>query len=428
MTMPDHEPSGSAQDRTRPLLSNGLLLFCVLVLSAVVVFQNFQLRQATTSERPDNEPLREVSDGASSAVVPPESKKPSDAARDNASLPTEPPSSAPAPPIAVASHGQREEGEKATIGLFAAASPSVVHITTHALERDFFSLNVMEIPQGTGTGFVWDKQGHVVTNFHVIEDADTASVALSDQSIWQAELVGVAPEKDLAVLKIDAPVEKLQPLLVGTSEDLEVGQNVFAIGNPFGLDQTLTTGVISALGREINSRTGRPIKNVIQTDAAINPGNSGGPLLDSQRRLIGVTTAIYSPSGAYAGIGFAIPVDEVSRVVPALIKHGKIIRPGLAVTFAPDAWTQRIGLEGVLVLYVEPNSSASAAGLRPTRRDRLGNVYLGDVITAVDETPVRSMNDLLTVFEEHKVGDLVTVHMLRDGKQTTVDVRLEATD
>jgi S1-C subfamily serine protease len=317
--------------------------------------------------------------------------------------------------------------EEATIRLFAATSPSVVHITTHALERDFFSFNVLQIPQGTGTGFVWDKQGHVVTNFHVIEDADTAHVALSDHSTWQAELVGVAPEKDLAVLKIDAPADELQPLPVGTSNNLQVGQSVFAIGNPFGLDQTLTTGVISALGREFNSRTGRPIKNVIQTDAAINPGNSGGPLLDSEQRLIGVTTAIYSPSGAYAGIGFAIPVDVVGWVVPELIAKGKIIRPGLAVSFAPDGWTQQIGLEGVLVLSVEPNSSASAAGLRSTRRDRFGDVYLGDVITAVDETPIRSMNDLLTAFEQHQLGDRVILTMLRDRQRVKVEVQLEAT-
>ena len=318
--------------------------------------------------------------------------------------------------------------EAATIALFAAASPSVVHITTNALERDFFSFNVTEIPQGTGTGFAWDKQGHVVTNFHVIEDADTAHVALSDHSIWQAELVGVAPEKDLAVLKIDAPADQLQPLPVGTSHDLQVGQAVFAIGNPFGLDQTLTTGVISALGREINSRTGRPIKNVIQTDAAINPGNSGGPLLDRQRRLIGVTTAIFSPSGAYAGIGFAIPVNVVSWAVPELIAHGRIIRPGLAVDFAPDEWTKRIGLEGVLVLSIEPNRSASDAGLRPTRRDQLGNIYLGDIITAIDQTPVASMNDLLTAFEQHSVGDRVTLTVVRDRKPLTVEVLLEAVD
>jgi S1-C subfamily serine protease len=337
-------------------------------------------------------------------------------------------SETPVAPPAVVPRASLPGDEAATIELFAAASPSVVHITTHALERDFFSFNVMEIPRGTGTGFVWDKQGHVVTNFHVIEDADAAHVSMADHSTWQAKLVGVAPEKDLAVLKIEAPADQLQPLPVGTSHDLKVGQNVYAIGNPFGLDQTLTTGVISALGREINSRTGRPIKDVIQTDAAINPGNSGGPLLDRERRLVGVTTAIFSPSGAYAGIGFAIPVDVVTWAVPELIAHGKIIRPSLAITVAPDSWTRQIGVEGVLILSVEDNSSAAAAGLRPTRRDRIGNVYLGDIITALRETPIRSTNDLLAAFEQQQVGDEVTLTVIRNRQRVGVQVELEATD
>lgn len=416
--MSNHEARGGVARPVRPTLSNGVLLFCVLVLSGVVLFQSFWPRQAPRNETPEAEPPRgEPADGEATRREPSNSEVP-----DN-----EVSSVAVTPPKVIPRRGLAED-EEATIELFSAASPSVVHITTHALERDFFSFNVTEIPQGTGTGFVWDKQGHVVTNLHVIEDADTAHVALADHSTWQAELVGVAPEKDLAVLKIDVPADKLQPLPVGTSHDLQVGQDVFAIGNPFGLDQTLTTGVISALGREINSRTGRPIKNVIQTDAAINPGNSGGPLLDSEGRLVGVTTAIYSPSGAYAGIGFAIPVDVISWVVPELIAHGKIIRPGLAITVAPDGWTERIGVEGVLVLSVEPNSSAAAAGLHPTRRDRLGNVYLGDVITALDQTPIRSMNDLLTAFEQHQVGDRVTVTVLRDQERVTVKVQLEATN
>ena len=216
------------------------------------------------------------------------------------------------PPIVP--RGNLAQDERATIALFAAASPAVVHITTHALERDYFTFNVMETPQGTGTGFLWDEQGHVLTNFHVIRDADTVQVALADRSSWPAKLIGVAPDKDLAVLKIEAPPDRLKQLPLGTSHDLQVGQHTFAIGNPFGLDHTLTTGVISALGREIESASGRPISDVIQTDAAINPGNSGGPLLDSSGRLIGMTTAIISPSGAYAGIGFAIPVDTIRWV------------------------------------------------------------------------------------------------------------------
>jgi S1-C subfamily serine protease len=219
------------------------------------------------------------------------------------------------------------DDERETIALFEQASPSVVYITSLSVRRDLFTLNVLEIPQGTGSGFVWDDAGHIVTNFHVIQNADRAQVTLADRSTWVAELVGVAPAKDLAVLRIDAPAAKLRPLPVGSSEDLRVGQTVLAIGDPFGLDQTLTTGVISALGREIESVAQIPIRDVIQTDAAINPGNSGGPLLDSSGRLIGVNAAIYSPSGAYAGIGFSIPVDTVKWVVPELIEHGELRRP-----------------------------------------------------------------------------------------------------
>lgn len=330
-------------------------------------------------------------------------------------------------PAAATRHGRNlPEDELETVRLFTSASPSVVHITTHALERDFFSMNTLEIPRGTGTGIVWDNQGHVVTNYHVIEDADGAHVAMADHSTWPAKLVGAAPEKDLAVLKIDAPPDRLYPLPLGRSCDLQVGQKALAIGNPFGLDHTLTTGVVSALGRELGTPDGRLLKDVIQTDAAINPGNSGGPLLDSSGRLIGVTTAIYSPSGAYAGIGFAIPVDTVAWVIPELIAHGKIIRPTLAITVAPDRWTQRLGQKGVLVLRVEEGSSAELAGLRPTRRDSAGRVHLGDIITAVGGTPVQSTNDLLTAFEQHKAGETVKVAVVRDGEHLTLEVQLEA--
>jgi S1-C subfamily serine protease len=320
------------------------------------------------------------------------------------------------------------EQERATVRLFAAASPSVVHITTHELERDFFSMNTLEIPKGEGTGIVWDRQGHVVTNYHVIEDADTAHVALADHSTWPAQLVGVAPSKDIAVLKIEAPPEKLHPLPVGTSSDLEVGQEALAIGNPFGLDHTLTTGVISALGRELGTPDGRVVKNVIQTDAAINPGNSGGPLLDSSGRLIGVTTAIYSPSGAYAGIGFAIPVDVVARFVPELIAHGKILQPSLNIAVAPDRLTEQLGLKGVLVMSVDPGSTAERAGLRPTRRDREGRITLGDLIVAVNGAKTPTTNDLLSAFEQHKVGDTVTLTVIRDKQETPIEVQLEATE
>ena len=248
------------------------------------------------------------------------------------------------------------------------ASPAVVHITTLAVRQDAFSFNVLQIPQGTGSGFIWDAAGHVVTNFHVIREADAATVTMADHSTWKAHLVGAYPDKDLAVLRVDAPSASLHPIPIGTSHDLQVGQKVFAIGNPFGLDQSLTTGIISALGREIQSVTQRPIKDVIQTDAAINPGNSGGPLLDSAGRLIGVNTAIYSPSGVSAGIGFAIPVDEVNRLVPQLIRHGRVIRPGLGIQVGPARLAAELGLSGVLILGVVPDGPAPKAGIRPTRR------------------------------------------------------------
>jgi S1-C subfamily serine protease len=329
-------------------------------------------------------------------------------------------------PATIVPRGDLGADEQSTIKLFNAASPSVVHITTHSLERGLFSMNVTEIPQGDGTGFVWSNQGHIVTNFHVIEEADTVHVALADQSTWKATLVGIAPAEDLAVLKIDAIGSKLLPLPVGKSSDLQVGQKVFAIGNPFGLDQTLTMGLISAVGREIKSRTSRPIKNVIQTDAAINPGNSGGPLLDSSGRLIGVNTAILSPSGSYAGIGFAIPVDTVNWIVPELIAHGRIIRPGLAITVAPESISRRLGVDGALVLTVEPGSEAEKAGLKPTERDRFGNVYLGDIILSVDQLKIASPNDLLTAFEQHKIGEQVTLTITRGRQKKKVTAKLEA--
>ena len=326
----------------------------------------------------------------------------------------------------VTSRGELWSDEKSTIALFRQASPAVVNITAIGVERDLFTLNLYQIPQGTGSGFVWDRNGNVITNFHVIQNADTAQVTLADQSNWKARVVGVAPDKDLAVLRIDAPSNRLQPIPIGTSKDLQVGQSVFAIGNPFGLDQTLTTGVISALNREIESITRRPIQGVIQSDAAINPGNSGGPLLDSAGRLIGVNTAIYSPSGASAGIGFAIPVDIVNRIVPELIRSGKIVRPGLGVQIADEQIAQRLGVNGVLVVDVAKGSAASKAGIQPTRRDAEGRLRLGDIITMIDGKKIANPNDLFLLLEKYKVGDVVVISMLRDGKTTQAKVALEA--
>ncbi|MGH7798864.1 MAG: S1C family serine protease [Candidatus Binatia bacterium] len=331
-----------------------------------------------------------------------------------------------AAPRAVNPRGELSGDEKSTIALFRQASPAVVNITAIGVQRDLFTLNLYQIPQGTGSGFVWDTRGNVITNFHVIQNADAAQVTLADQSNWKARVVGVAPDKDLAVLRIDAPANRLQPIPIGTSKDLQVGQSVFAIGNPFGLDQTLTTGVISALNREIESVTRRPIQAVIQSDAAINPGNSGGPLLDSAGRLIGVNTAIYSPSGASAGIGFAIPVDTVNRIVPELIRSGKVTRPGLGVQIADEQIAQRLGVSGVLVVDVARGSAASKAGIQPTRRDAEGRLRLGDIIVAIDGKKVTTPNDLFLLLEKYKIGDAVTVSMLRDGKTVVAKVTLEA--
>jgi S1-C subfamily serine protease len=321
--------------------------------------------------------------------------------------------------------GQINDAERSIVELFQRASPSVVFITSLAVRRNAFRLDQTQIPRGSGSGFIWDDDGRVVTNFHVIEGGNAARVTLSDQSTWDAELVGTAPEKDLAVLKIDAPANRLHAIPLGTANDLQVGQQVFAIGNPFGLDHTLTTGVISALGREIESATRLPIRDVIQTDAAINPGNSGGPLLDSSGRLIGVNTAIVSPSGAYAGIGFAIPVDTVQWVVPDLIQHGRVMRPSLGVQLATPQIARQLGITGALILEVTAGSGAERAGLRPTIRNERGRLVLGDIIVAVDGQPVRGSGDLLLLLEQHEGGDTVRVTITRDGSQQEIKVVLQ---
>jgi len=290
-----------------------------------------------------------------------------------------------------------------TIELFETAAPSVVFITTSSLRQDYYSMKVTEIPEGTGSGFIWNDKGHIVTNFHVIESVVTkrggkVTVTLSDQSTWDAEVIGVEPNKDLAVLKMNAPIEKIVPLPIASSSSLRVGQSVFAIGNPFGLDQTLTTGVISALGREIDSRSGIPIKDVIQTDAAINPGNSGGPLLDSSGRLIGVNTAIYSPSGAYAGIGFSIPVDVVNWIVPDLIEYGEVRRPILGVELLPDQYHEE---KGAMVRAVSPGSPADEVGLRGIIRARSGGYSYGDIIKSIDGKSVETSSDLILILERY---------------------------
>ncbi len=319
--------------------------------------------------------------------------------------------------------------ERATIALFENAAPSVCYITTSNLRRSYYRRNITEVPRGSGSGFVWNTKGHIITNYHVIEGADRATVTLSDGTTYQASAVGVAPEKDLAVLKIDAPRSKLRPIPLGSSNNLKVGQSVLAIGNPFGLDQTLTTGIVSALGREIESVAGVPIRDAIQTDAAINPGNSGGPLLDSSGKLIGVNTAIYSPSGASAGIGFSIPVDAVKWVVPELIKYGKIKRPSLGITMRSDI-AQRLQInEGILVITVTPKGAAEKAGLRPTYNNQtLQFEQVGDVIIAINGEQVGDYNDLFLELEKYNPGEQVSLTVLRDKRQIQIPIVLDVSN
>jgi S1-C subfamily serine protease len=329
-----------------------------------------------------------------------------------------------APPRSIAAASGLDAEERATIKLFEDAQSSVVYITSLSVERDYLSMNVFEIPQGAGSGFIWNSEGYIVTNFHVIQNAQVARVTLSDQSTHEATLVGIEPDKDIAVIKIDGAPSALNPIPVGTSKDLRVGQRVFAIGNPFGFDHTLTTGVISGLGREIQSVTNRPIHGVIQTDAAINPGNSGGPLLDSSGRLIGMNTAIVSPSGAYAGIGFAVPVDTINRIVPQLIKSGRAKKPGLGIRVIESDLARRQGVVGAIIANVIPGSPADKAGLEGLHRTRSGGIELGDIITEINGEPVADGNALLRVLDERAPGDTVKLSVNRRGTYRELSVEL----
>ncbi|XP_017975916.1 PREDICTED: protease Do-like 1, chloroplastic [Theobroma cacao] len=332
----------------------------------------------------------------------------------------------PASAFVVTAPRKLQSDELATVRLFQENTPSVVYITNLAVRQDAFTLDVLEVPQGSGSGFVWDKDGHIVTNYHVIRGASDLKVTLADQSTYDAKVVGFDQDKDVAVLRVDAPKDKLRPIPIGISADLLVGQKVYAIGNPFGLDHTLTTGVISGLRREISSAaTGRPIQDVIQTDAAINPGNSGGPLLDSSGNLIGINTAIYSPSGASSGVGFSIPVDTVGGIVDQLVKFGKVTRPVLGIKFAPDQSVEQLGVSGVLVLDAPANGPAGKAGLQPTKRDSYGRLILGDIITSVNGKKVTSGSDLYRILDQCKVGEQVTVEVLRGDHKEKIPVILE---
>lgn len=333
-----------------------------------------------------------------------------------------------AEPRTVAPRGDLAADERATIDLFRNARDSVVFISTRQRVADFWTRNVYSVPRGSGSGLIWDGAGHIVTNYHVIEGASEAQIQMSDGRQFNAQLVGASPQHDLAVLKIGgAGFSAPARVPIGTSSDLQVGQNVFAIGNPFGLDWTLTKGIVSALDRSLPNENGPDIRHLIQTDAAVNPGNSGGPLLDSAGRLIGINTAIYSPSGASAGISFAVPVDTVMRVVPQLIANGRYTRPALGIESDEeinDRLKRASGIDGVFILSVEPGSAAERVGLVGVQRTRRG-ILPGDVIVALNSRPVSRLGDLLARLDDFQVGQKVQLTLLRAGEERNVSVELQ---
>ena len=333
-----------------------------------------------------------------------------------------------AEPRAVTPRGDLAASELTNIDIFREASPSVVFITTLADRVNFWTRDITRIPRGTGSGFLWDEHGHIVTNFHVIQNASAVHIRLNDQRSYKAAFVGASPDHDIAVLRMPITSDMPKALPIGTSHDLLVGQAMYAIGNPFGLDYTLTTGVVSALNRSLDTENGTTIDGLIQTDAAINPGNSGGPLLDSAGRLVGINTAIYSPSGAYAGIGFAVPIDTVNRVVPQLIAHGRYQRPRLGIT-SDDRISQRItektGVRGVVIIGVERGSPAEAAGLRGARIVDGGELLVGDIILSLGEQRIENSESLLDALEQHRIGDRVALRYLRGRDEQEVQVVLD---
>jgi 2-alkenal reductase len=320
---------------------------------------------------------------------------------------------------AVEQRGPLSDGEKATIEIFERVSPSVVQVAVRSTANPLMG----EEGQGgaSGTGFVWDRDGHLVTNNHVVASGGEIAVRFASGEVTRVDLVGTAPNYDLAVLRIRSVRELPPPVALGSSSDLKVGQSAFAIGNPFGLDQSMTSGIISALKRRLPTTGGREIANVIQTDAAINPGNSGGPLLDSAGRLIGVTTAIISPSGSNAGIGFAVPVDVVNRIVPELIRDGRVPTPGIGIAAASEDVATRLGVEGVIVVRTAPGSPAERAGIRGVN---MSTGAVGDIVTAVDGKPVRRLADLTDALEQVGVGHSVRLTVKRgsDTREVNVDI------
>ncbi len=332
-----------------------------------------------------------------------------------------------AEPRSVTARGELSLTEKTNIEIFQQSSPSVVYITTLEDTLNLWTRDITRIPRGTGSGFIWDRQGHIITNYHALQGASAVRIRLSDQRTFNATLIGASPEHDLAVLRIPVTTNMPKPLAIGTSHDLQVGQITYAIGNPFGLDQTLTTGVVSALNRSLRNHNGSSIEGLIQTDAAINPGNSGGPLLDSAGRLIGINTAIYSPSGAYAGIGFAVPVDTVNRIVPRIIKDGHYQRPKLGITINENLnkeITKELGILGVAVIEIQPNSAAEKSGLSGLTIQN-NTIISGDVIVGIDQHKIETTQMLLSTLEKYNIGDTVEVKLFRNNQVIEVSLTLE---
>ncbi|MDD8014942.1 MAG: trypsin-like peptidase domain-containing protein [Acidobacteriota bacterium] len=324
--------------------------------------------------------------------------------------------------------GQLSEDERNTVDIIKRTKNSVVFITNIQLVRDFFFSSEQEVPRGSGSGFVWDEQGRIVTNYHVIEDGDIFNVTLPNQKERKARLVGKEPNKDIAVLQIEGERAGLFPVRAGSSKDLQVGQKVIAIGNPFGLDHTVTTGIVSAVGRSILGAGGVTIRDMIQTDASINPGNSGGPLLNSAGELIGMNTMIISPSGASSGIGFAVPVDIIKKIVPEIIRFGKVIRPGIGATLLGDQYARRLDVKGAILLEVPRDSAAYETGLRGFGRDRAGRLYIRDIITALDGIRIASYDDFYNALDNYKIGDTVTLTVQREGRTRKVRIQLVRID
>lgn len=323
--------------------------------------------------------------------------------------------------------GELLESEKRVINVYHSVVDSVVNVSNIRISDNYFYGKV-EVPQGSGSGFVWDEDGHIVTNFHVVQGGDDFVITFhDDKKQYKAKVVGVAPKKDIAVLKLQDKPKKLKPVATGSSKDLLVGQSALALGNPFGLDHSISRGIISALGRKIQGIGGVKIHDMIQTDAAINQGNSGGPLLNSKGEVIGVNTMIYSTTGSSSGLGFAVPVDTVKRFVPQLIAHGKVIRPGLGIGILEDAVAERyVGGKGAAISFMDPDGPAAKAGLKGMMRDNFGRIYIGDVITKIGDKDVSNLDDIYHALDQHKIGETVEVEFLRNGKKKTADVTLKA--